>query len=194
LSTFMAEAEVTRLLNAAMQGDEESLGELLPLVYETLRRLARGQMGKEGQDHTLQATALVHEAYLRMVGKGAGSFESRRHFFGAAAEAMRRILIEHARRGRAIKYGGGRMREPLVESRVSEAARATAEDLLALNDALKRLAAEDGMKAELVQLCYFGGLNLEEAAVVLGLSRTTAYRHWRYARAWLHDAMTRGEK
>ena len=186
----MEDADVTRLLNAAMGGDDAALERVLPEIYESLRRLARGQMAREGADHTLEPTALVHEAYLRIVGGEAGTWENRRHFFGAAAEAMRRILIEHARRGKAIKYGGGRERQKLHESQVPAAVGTAAEDLLALDEALKNLIKEDAVKGELVTLCYFGGLGLEEAAGILGLSRTTAYRHWRYARAWLHDAMT----
>jgi RNA polymerase sigma factor (TIGR02999 family) len=183
-------SEVTRLLVAMGQGDTDASAELLPVVYEELRRLARARMAQERAEHTLQATALVHEAYLRLIGEANPQWDGRGHFFAAAAEAMRRILIEHARRKNALKNGGGRERHELSDALPTIAAPCdNVDDLLALDEALQRLAAEDHGKAELVKLLYFAGFNLEEAAAAQGISRTTAYRHWLFARAWLHDAI-----
>ena len=187
-------SEVTRLLTAIQQGDELATSRLLPLVYEELRRLARSQMANERKDHTLQATALVHEAYMRLIGNADPGWDGRGHFFSAAAEAMRRILIEHARAKAAHKRGGDRERVSLLEAEPVVLPCENVEDLLAVNDALDRLAEQDARKAELVKLLYFAGLNLEEAAAAQGISRTTAYRHWIFARAWLHEAMTAGTK
>jgi len=187
-------SEVTRLLSAIQQGDELATAKLLPLVYEELRRLARSHMANERGDHTLQATALVHEAYLRLIGDARPEWNGRGHFFAAAAEAMRRILIEHARAKNALKRGGQQERVPLLDVDPIVMPCENAEDLLALDEALDKLAEQDAAKAELVKLLYFAGLNLEEAAAAQGISRTTAYRHWLFARAWLHDAISITEK
>ncbi len=187
-------SEVTRVLDAITQGDPHASAELLPLVYQELRRLARAHMAEERAEHTLQATALVHEAYLRLVGGGPTQWDSRGHFFAAAAEAMRRILIEHARRKQALKHGGKRRRVELDDDLPPISSPCdNLDDLLALDEALEKLANEDAHKAELVKLLYFAGLNLEEAAAAMGMSRTTAYRHWVFAKAWLYDAMNGGK-
>lgn len=184
-------SEVTRLLMAIEHGDTHASAELLPVVYEELRRLARSRMAQERAEHTLEATALVHEAYLRLIGEEDGRWDGRGHFFAAAAEAMRRILIEHARRKNALKNGGQREQIELDDDLPPIASPCdNVDDLLALDEALGRLAAEDPNKAELVKLLYFAGFNLEEAAAVQGISRTTAYRHWLFARAWLHEAIS----
>jgi RNA polymerase sigma factor (TIGR02999 family) len=173
-------SEFTQLLNAIDQGDPQAASQLLPLVYEELRHLARQKLTHEKSGLTLDATALVHEAYLRLVGEQ--RFDNRRHFFAAAAEAMRRILIENARRKMLPKHGGGRRRIDLNEAqRILE----SSDDLLLLDDALQRLAAEDATSVEIVKLRLFAGLSVEEAADALGLARATAYRHWSFARAWL---------
>jgi RNA polymerase sigma factor (TIGR02999 family) len=176
-------SEVSRILSAVEQGNRGAAGELLPLVYDELRRLAAQQLARERPGQTLQPTALVHEAYLRLVGGGAGPhWDGRGHFFAAAAEAMRRILIENARRKHTPKHGGGRRRVPLEEThRILE----SSDDLLALDEALGRLTREDAVAAEIVQLRVFAGLSVEEAAEALGLARATAYRHWSFGRAWL---------
>jgi RNA polymerase sigma factor (TIGR02999 family) len=180
--------EVTRILSAIEQGDPHAAEQLLPLVYDELRRLAARKIGREAPGQTLDATALVHEAYLRLVGGEApNSYQGRGHFFAAAAAAMRRILIDRARHKRADKCGGGRQRRPLHHV----AAPAPDEELLALDEALHKLAALDPVKARLVELRYFAGLTGEQAAVVLGISPSTADRHWSYARAWL-QAEVRG--
>ena len=177
--------DVTRFLEAAERGDPEASRQLLPLVYDELRRLAARKLAGESPGHTLQATALVHEAYLRLVGDPhAQRWENRRHFFGAAAEAMRRILVESARRRHSQKRGGGRARADV--DAVDVAAPERSDDLLAVDEALDRLAAEDPRGAELVKLRYFAGLSLPEAAEVLNISPRTADRAWAYARAWLH--------
>jgi len=183
-------SDVTRLLVAIGDGDSSATAELLPLVYQELRQLAHSRMAREGAEHTLQATALVHEAYLRLIGEDT-EWNSRGHFFAAAAEAMRRILIEHARRKNALKHGGQRRRVTLGDDLLPIASPCdNADDLLALDEALTRLSELDARKADLVKLLYFAGLNLEDAAAALGVSRTTAYRHWIFARAWLCDAIT----
>jgi RNA polymerase sigma factor (TIGR02999 family) len=191
-------SDVTRLLQAIERGDSRASYELLPIVYEELRGLARAQMANERAAHTLQATALVHEAYLRLVRQEdiqPPHWDGRGHFFAAAAEAMRRILIDHARRKQAIKHGGEHQRIQLDEELPQIASPCdNIDNLLALNEALERLAREDPNKAELVKLLYFAGLNLEEAAAAQGISRTTAYRHWLFARAWLHDAIEGGSE
>jgi RNA polymerase sigma factor (TIGR02999 family) len=158
---------------------------LLPLVYDDLRKLAAARMAAEVPGHTLDATALVHEAYVRLVGDN--RFIDRSHFFKVAAEAMRQILIDHARQKRRIRHGGDRERVPLSD--VEAAAEVRAEELLALDEALNRLATIDPVKAELVKLRYFAGLSEEEAAGTLGISRATASRYWTYARAWLINAL-----
>ena len=184
-------SDVTLILNAIEQGDATASAQLLPLVYQELRPLARGHMRQERAEHTLQATALVHEAYLRLVGQTPVRWDSRGRFFAAASEAMRRILIEHARRKKAVRHGGGRLRVPMLDDEVPAIALScqTPNELLDLSDALDRLAEEDPAKADLVKLTYFAGLSLEEAAEAMGISRATAYRHWAYARAWLRDAI-----
>ena len=180
--------EVTRILSAIDQGDPQAAEQLLPLVYDELRKLAAQRLTNEKPGQTLQATALVHEAYVRLVGRDGGqNWDGRGHFFAAAAEAMRRILIDNARRKRTEKHGGGRRRQDLDE--VEIVAGAPADDLLALDEALGRLAAEDPAKAELVKLRYFAGLSIEEAAGALGISVATAKRRWAYARAWLFRAV-----
>ena len=180
-------SDVTRLLEAVRHGDARTGEELLPLVYAELRQLARAKMAREQPGHTLQPTALVHEAWLRLgCGAAAGEqrFENRAHFFSAAAEAMRRILIERARRKLAARHGAGAEH---VDADDIEIAAPTAKDdeLLAVHEALDALAAHDARKAELVKLRYFAGLTIEEAADVLAISVPTAKRDWTYARAWL---------
>jgi RNA polymerase sigma factor (TIGR02999 family) len=174
-------SDVTRLLDAAAAGDPQAAVHLFPLVYDELRKLAAARMAGERPDHTLDATALVHEAYLRLT--GAQSFESRSHLMRAAAEAMRRILVDHARARAAEKRGGSRRRVPLDEA--ARLAEATGH-LLALEDALTRFAAEEPRKAELVVLRFFGGMTVPEAADALGISVPTAERWWSYARTWLY--------
>jgi RNA polymerase sigma factor (TIGR02999 family) len=177
-------SEVTRILSAIDQGDPRAAELLLPLVYDELRKLAEQRLAHEKPGQTLQATALVHEAYLRLVDVSeAQQWNSRRHFFAAAAEAMRRILVEQARRKQRHKHGGGRQRVPLAD--VQPAQRDDAAELLAIHDALDKLAAEDTDAAQLVQLRYFAGLSVEEAAETMGLPRSTAYVHWSYAKASL---------
>ena len=177
--------QITQLLNAIEPGDPTAATQLLPLVYEELRRLAAHKMANEAPGQTLQPTALVHEAWLRLTQGGNVKWQGRAHFFGAAAEAMRRILIENARRKKALRYGGGWKRVDVQEPEVGAA---TKEDsLLALDEALDKLAEEDQRKAELVKLRYFAGLSFEEAAQVLGVSIQTAKRWWAYARAWLYQ-------
>jgi RNA polymerase sigma factor (TIGR02999 family) len=184
-------SEVTRLLTAISDGDLNATDELLPLVYQELRRLARSRMAQECAEHTLQATALVHEAYLRLISEEDARWDCRGHFFAAAAEAMRRILIDHARRKKTHKHGGQHRRIELADDLPPIASPCdNVEDLLALDEALDRLEREDPSKAELVKLLYFAGLTLSEVATVQGISRTTAYRHWLFSRAWLHDAIT----
>ena len=182
--------DVTELLNAIGQGDAHAADRLMPLVYDALRRLAARKLGREKPGQTLDATALVHEAYLRLVGDRVVAWDGRGHFFAAAAEAMRRILVENARRKGRVKHGGGRRRVPLGEV----AAGAPSDDLLALDEALSQLAAEDPVKARLVELRFFGGLSVEEAARCLGISRATADRYWAFARAWLYDKVHSAEK
>jgi RNA polymerase sigma factor (TIGR02999 family) len=178
-------SEVTRILSAIDKGDASASEQLLPLVYDELRKLAAQKLAQEKPGQTLQATALVHEAYLRLVDVGeAPHWDGRRHFFAAAAEAMRRILIDRARRKQTEKHGGGRQRIDLDEVEAVADARST--DLLALDEALTRLAAEDPLKAQLVTLRYFAGMSVQEAADALGISRATADRYWAYARTWLY--------
>src|SRR5437868_9889647 len=177
-------SDMTRLLDAAAAGDRQAAADLLPLVYDELRRLAAARLAAEAPGHTLDATALVHEAYLRLVGPAdTRRWADRGHFFAAAAAAIRRILIDHARGRRAAKRGGGASRVP-VESVTAPAAESDGE-LLALDTALDKLAARDPVKARLVELRYFAGLTGEQAAAALGISPATADRYWSYARAWL---------
>jgi|SRR5262245_34285800 len=181
-------SEVTRILAAIEQGDANASGQLLPLVYEELRRLAAEKMAQEKPGQTLQATALVHEAYLRLVdGDKAPHWDSRGHFFAAAAEAMRRILIDQARRKHSQKRGGGMRRVELDGGALLAAPEEPgSEDLLALDEALRQFESEDPLKARLVKLRYFAGLSVPEAARALGISPATAKRYWVYARAWLY--------
>ncbi len=182
--------DLTRILSAIEQGDPRAAERLLPLVYDELRRMAAAQLASERPGQTLQATALVHEAYLRLVGASDPGWNGRGHFLAAAAEAMRRILVDEARRKRAGRRGGGRRRVDLRDvDRPAEDRGASADDLLALDEALARLAAEDPAKAELVKLRYYAGLTVEEAGRALGISRATAARHWDYARSWLYSEL-----
>jgi RNA polymerase sigma factor (TIGR02999 family) len=178
-------SNLTRLLELAQGGDRKAAADLLPLVYDELRKLAAARMAAEDPGHTLNATALVHEAFLRLVGDP--HFADRSHFFRVAAEAMRRILIDHARQKRRIRHGGDRERVPLSDVQV--AAEAPADQLLALDEALDRFATVDPVKAELVKLRFFAGLSEEEAAAAIGIARATASRYWTYARAWLINAL-----
>lgn len=184
--------DVTQLLNAIAQGDPHAASQLLPLVYEELRRLAARKLSQEQPGQTLSATALVHEAYLRLAGDAARDWDSRGHFFTAAAEAMRRILVESARRKQRRKHGGDRRRVPLDDFAALEGT--PSDDLLALNEALTQLAEEDPLKARLVELRFFAGLSVEDAARCLGISRATADRYWAYARAWLFEKLRSAEK
>jgi len=173
-------------------GDPHAAAQLLPLVYDELHRIARAQMAHERIGHTLQATALIHDAYLRLAAGAPDQWENRRHFIAAAAEAMRRILVDHARRKKSMKRGGHHERVGLDDDHLPPICSPcdSAEDLLSLNEALDRLTKEDPAKAELVKLLYFAGLNLDQAAAALDISRTSAYRQWVFTRAWLCDAMT----
>ena len=183
--------DVTRILSAIQQGDPHAAEQLLPLVYNELRKLAAQRLAQEKPGQTLQATALVHEAYLRLVDVDqAQHWNSRGHFFAAAAEAMRRILVEQARRKRRRRHGGDWQRVDLGEADL--ACLLPPDELLALHDAMERLAQFDTVAAEVVKVHCFAGLSIEEAADVLGISRTSAYRHWTYARAWLFSQL-RGE-
>jgi RNA polymerase sigma factor (TIGR02999 family) len=182
-------SDVTRILSAIEQGDPHAAGQLLPLVYDELRQLAAQKLAQEKPGQTLEATALVHEAYLRLVDvEQAQQWNSRGHFFAAAAEAMRRILVEHARRKQRLKHGGGRRRLDLDAA--CAAVPPPAADLLALDEALGRLAARDPVRAELVKLRFFAGLTMPEAAQALGLSLATAERYWTFARTWLYAELT----
>ncbi len=178
-------SDITRLLDAARTGDRQAAAELLPLVYNELRRLAAARMAAEAPGHTLDATALVHEAYLRLVGDQ--KFDGRGHFFAAAAESMRRILVNHARERNRLKRGGGRVRLELLDQ-----IGYLAEDpdlVLSLDELLTRLGEEDAAAAQVAHLHLFGGISVEEAGAAMGLSRAVAYRNWKYARAWLRAAL-----
>jgi RNA polymerase sigma factor (TIGR02999 family) len=186
--------DVTRVLTAIERGDPQAAEQLLPLVYDELRRLAAQRLAQEKPGQTLQATALVHEAYLRLVrGDQNGCWNSRAHFFGAAAEAMRRILVENARSKRRLKRGGNRTRIELDDPRLNYTE--PLDELLAIDEALEGLARDDPQAAQLVKLRYFAGLSIEDAAELVGFSRSTAYEHWAYARAWLRRRLygPRGE-
>src|SRR5262249_23798590 len=186
--TLARMSDVTLLLDAAAAGDCKAAADLLPLVYDELRRLAAARLAAEPSGNTLQPTALVHEAYLRLVGSpGGDQWDRRGHFFAAAAEAMRRILIDRARHKAAERHGGGLQRQALDPD--AAASPEPREDWLAVDEALCRLAARDPLKADLVKLRYFVGMSLPEAATALGLSERTAGRHWAYARAWLRRAV-----
>jgi RNA polymerase sigma factor (TIGR02999 family) len=192
--------DITRILSAIEQGDPHAAGQLLPLLYDELRILAAQKLAQEAPGQTLQATALVHEAYLRLVAPASGAalarrdphWNSRGHFFAAAAEAMRRILVENARRKKALRRGGAGQRQDF--DLIEPAAPRLSDDLLALDEALEKLVAKDRVKAELVKLRYFAGLTMEQTAEALGVSLATANRYWNYARAWLHQEMLRGEE
>jgi len=182
-------SDVTRILSAIDQGDPHAAEQLLPLVYDDLRKLAAAKLAQEKPGQTLEATALVHEAYLRLVGQDqARPYKDRGHFLAAAATAMRRILIDNARRKQTYKRGGGVPLRQLTDAASAE----PDDDLLALDEALQKLASIDPRKAKLVELRYFAGLTSEQAAEVMGISATTADRHWAYARAWL-QAEVRGD-
>ena len=187
-------SDVTRILAAIERGDVRAVDELFPLVYQELRQLAAQRMSKESPGQTLQATALVHEAYLRLVGEENQHWSSRHHFFSAAAEAMRRILIENARRKKSLKYGGGRKRIALDEAILMKDDDTATDDLIELDKALEKLSKKDKVKADLVKLRYFAGLTGEQAAEVLGISQSTADRYWAYARSWLRLEVTKGDK
>jgi RNA polymerase sigma factor (TIGR02999 family) len=186
-------SEVTRILSAIEQGDPQAAEQLLPLVYDELRKLAAHKMAQEAPGQTLQATALVHEAYLRLVDvEQAHQWNSRGHFFAAAAEAMRRILIEDARRKKSDRHGGNHKRVELAEAAFTP--NTSPEELLLLDDALSGLAQEDPAAAELAKLRLFAGLSVEQSGEALGVSRATAFRHWTYARAWLHAQLKDSNK
>jgi RNA polymerase sigma factor (TIGR02999 family) len=182
-------SEVTRILSAIEQGDQQAAEQLLPLVYDELRKLAAQKLAQEKPGQTLQPTALVHEAYLRLVDTDkVRHWDSRGHFFAAAAEAMRRILVEQARRKKRWKRGGGQQRRDLDEIDIAAIGRST--DVVALDEALTRLAQKHSQKAELVKLRYFAGLTVSEAAQVLGIGTSTADRYWTFARAWLYRELS----
>ena len=181
--------DVTRILNAIEQGDAKATDELLPLVYEELRLLAAQKLSHENPGQTLQATALVHEAYLRLVGTDTCGWNSQAHFFGAAAEAMRRILVENARRKKSRKHGGNHNKISIENEDL--AITLPSDDLVALDEALTRLATEDPVKADLVKLRYFAGLSIDQAADILGISRATAIRQWSFTRVWLFHEIGR---
>ena len=183
-------SDVSRLLQQIESGDLFAADQLLPLVYDELRKLATVKLAQEKPGQTLQATALVHEAYLRLVGQdGAAAFANRRHFFAAAAEAMRRILIDQARQKASLRRGGDLQRHDVAHVEIVLAEPCV--DLLSLNEALERFACRDPEKAQLVKLRYFAGLTIPQAAQALGISATTADRYWAYARAWLHAELSR---
>jgi RNA polymerase sigma factor (TIGR02999 family) len=175
-------SDVTRILDAIGQGDAQAADQLLPLVYQELRRLAAYKMASETPGHTLQPTALVHEAWIKLAGQQDRKWQDKQNFFAAAAEAMRRILVDSARRKRRLRHGGGQVRIEMEEVNLVVE---NDEQLLAINEALSKLARKDREKAELVKLRYFVGMTIEEAAQVLGISEATAKRHWAYSRAWL---------
>ncbi len=184
-------SDVTRILNAIEQGDARAADQLLPLVYEELRLLAARKISQESPGQTLQATALVHEAYLRLVDAEAQNWDSRGHFFTAAAEAMRRILVENARRKKRLKRGGDRQRVELNDATLS--IEAPSDDIVALDEALIKLAEENGAVADVVKLRYFAGLSLEQISEIIGVSRRTVSSYWAYARAWLYREMANGD-
>jgi len=184
-------SDVTRILTAIEQGDAKAADELLPLVYEELRLLAARKMAQEPPGQTLQTTALVHEAYIRLVGSEIQNWNSRGHFYSAAAEAMRRILIDNARRKKSLKRGGDHQRIEFDAAILKGGKSYQMDDLIALDEALQKLADKDKLKAELVKLLFFAGLTSDQAARVLGISPATAERYWDYARSWLRVEITR---
>jgi RNA polymerase sigma factor (TIGR02999 family) len=186
--------DVTLILSAIEQGDAKAADKLLPLVYEELRRLAARKMSREVPGQTLEATALVHEAYIRLVEARNQNWNSQGHFFRAAAEAMRRILVENARKKKSLKHGGNKQRVELSDSILLATQEICPDDLLALNDALDKLSKDDPATGELVRLHYFAGLTLEQIAAIQEISRRTAVKHLVYARAWLHRETTKGNK
>jgi len=185
-------SDVTRILNAIERGDARAVDRLLPAVYQELRQLAAKKLAREKPGQTLQATALVHEAYLRLAGEQGQAWRGRTHFFAAAAEAMRRILIENARRKKGLKHGGGRQRIELDLAAQIDDGISRIDELLALDQAMQKLEAKDKIKAELVKLRFFAGLTIEQAAEVLGISHATAERYWDYARSWLRVEISTG--
>ncbi len=184
--------DVTRIIEDVKRGDARAADRLLAAVYEELRRLAASKLAHERPGQTLQATALVHEAYLRLLGDERAAWDNRGHFFAAAAEAMRRILVEAARRKGRLKHGGGRRRLELDQA--DFVALPDSIDLVALDEALEKLAQVDRVRAELVKLRYFTGLTVVEAGEVLGISRATADRYWSFARAWLYNEISKGDQ
>ena len=184
--------DVTRILEQLKKGDRHAADKLLTAVYQELRRLAARRLAQERPGQTLQATALVHEAYLRLVGDERAHWENRGHFFAAAAEAMRRILVEAARRTARLKHGGGRQRYDFDEADAIVLPDST--DLVALDEALEKLSREDPVKARLVELRYFAGLTVQQAGQVLGVSRATVDRYWTFARAWLYNEVSKGDE
>jgi RNA polymerase sigma factor (TIGR02999 family) len=181
-------SEVTQILSAIESGDPLAINQLLPLVYEELRQLAAAKMAKEKPGQTLNATALVHEAYLRLIGSAnPAGFENRKHFFAAAAEAMHRILIENARRKGRLKRGGDRVRLELLDA--TDSLSDDPDLILSVDELLQRLEREDSIAAKIARMHLFGGLSVEESGEVFGISRPVAYRNWKYARAWLREAL-----
>lgn len=187
----MVMVDVTRILDALNEGEDSASKQLLEAVYEELRSLASIKLFKERSGQTLQATALVHEAWIRLVGNQRSDWRSRGHFFGAAAEAMRRILVERARRKACLKHGGGQKRVMMDPCDIIDPPPGI--DLIALDEALDKFAAEDPIKTKLVKLRFFTGLTLEQVSQVLGISKATADRYWFYARAWLYHEIKKGD-
>ncbi len=186
------DSPITRILREKPEGDGSPVDSLLPLVYDELKRIAAAKLARETPGQVFDPTALVHEAYLRLVGPSLRDFENRGHFFAAAAEAMRRVLIDHARERDRLKRGGGMTQVDLETGLISLDGGGPNDDLLAIDEALTRLEAADQRKAQLVKLRFFGGLTQAEAAALLGVSRSTADNDWLFARAWLHDAIQGG--
>jgi RNA polymerase sigma factor (TIGR02999 family) len=186
--------DVTRILNAIEQGNTKAADELLPLVYEELRLLANQRMSQEAPGQTLQATALVHEAYIRLVGLEKQNWQSKGHFFMAAAEAMKRVLIDYARQKKSFKRGGDRERVPLDDTNIPQDSLPLSDDLIDLDEALEKLSRIDRIKADLVKLRYFAGLTSEQTAKTLGISQATAERYWDYACSWLRLEILRNRQ
>jgi RNA polymerase sigma factor (TIGR02999 family) len=187
-------SDITRILNAIEQGDAKAVDKLLPLVYEELRRLAAQKMSHEPPGQTLQATALVHEAYIRLVGSEIQNWNSRGHFYAAAAEAMRRILIDSARRKKSLKRGGDYQRVEFNAAIIKDGKSYQMDDLIALDEALRKLANKDKLKADLIKLRFFAGMTSEQAARILDISPATAERYWDYARSWLRVEITKKDQ